>query len=497
MGPRIAPVLFLAVVLSASPVAAVQQLSEETKECFGCHQEVTPGIVDDWMRSHHATITPNEALTKPRLKKKISAPWVRDDLGKRVVGCAECHMMNPEKHPDTFTHNGYNIHVVVTPEDCASCHPEERTQFEGNLMAHARKNLEGNPVYHTLSRDINSTLSLEEGKLVRKDPEPVFENDSCYSCHGTVVAKVGMHTRDTAMGEMEFPLYSGWPNQGVGRVNPDGSRGSCTACHTRHQFSIVTARKPHTCSECHKGPDVPAYATYLVSKHGNIYESHKEEWEWHEVPWKAGVHFTAPTCATCHVSLVVDAGGEGVIAPRTHTMGDRSAWRLMGLIYAAPHPKSPDTSAIRNKAGLPLPTELTGEPAAEFLIDKEEQGRRRKTMMNICGACHTYEWVDGQFKYLEETIKATNEATLTATKIMLTAWEKGACAGLAQNDSPFNEALEKKWVEQWLFYANSARYASAMQGADYGVFANGRWQMNKNLTDMWDWLQFKLGTMKK
>jgi hydroxylamine dehydrogenase len=47
-------------------------------------------------------------------------------------------------------------------------------------------------------------------------------------------------------------------------------------------------------------------------------------------------------------------------------------------------------------------------------------------------------------------------------------------------------------VEQWLFYANSTRYSSAMAGADYGVFANGRWFMAKNLQEMVDWLKFKL-----
>ncbi len=48
------------------------------------------------------------------------------------------------------------------------------------------------------------------------------------------------------------------------------------------------------------------------------------------------------------------------------------------------------------------------------------------------------------------------------------------------------------WVEQWLFFANSTRFASAMAGADYGVFANGRWYMSKNLQQMSDWLKFKL-----
>jgi hypothetical protein len=191
------------------------------------------------------------------------------------------------------------------------------------------------------------------------------------------------------------------------------------------------------------------------------------------------------------VSLVVDKE-QDVVAERTHQMSDRSAWRIMGLIYAHAHPKSPDTTIIKNKAGLPLPTELTGEPVSQYLIDVKEQEKRNAAMQKICLSCHSEGWVKGQFARFENTLKTTNEMTLTATKILLTAWEKGLAKGLAQKDSPFNEAIEKKWVEQWLFYANSTRYASAMAGADYGVFANGRWYLSKNIQEMMDWLDLRL-----
>jgi hydroxylamine dehydrogenase len=290
---------------------------------------------------------------------------------------------------------------------------------------------------------------------------------------------------------MEFPVLSGWPNQGSGRINPDGSKGGCTACHPRHQFSIEVARKPYTCSECHKGPDVPAYRVYEVSKHGNIYSSVGKDWNFDVVPWTIGRDLTAPTCATCHISLAVN-WESGDVVQRTHQMSDRLAWSLLGLIYAHAHPKSPDTTIIRNKAGLPLPTELTGEQVSEYLIDREEQERRDATMQKVCLSCHSEGWGRGQFARLENTIKTSNEMTLTATKILLTAWEKGAAKGPRQKDSPFNEAIEKKWVEQWFFYANTIRFASAMAGADYGAFANGRWAMAKNVQDMLDWLEFKL-----
>ena len=54
----------------------------------------------------------------------------------------------------------------------------------------------------------------------------------------------------------------------------------------------------------------------------------------------------------------------------------------------------------------------------------------------------------------------------------------------AAGDSVFDEPLERLWVEQWLFYANSTRFASAMAGTDYGVFANGRFFLAKNLREM-------------
>jgi hydroxylamine dehydrogenase len=208
------------------------------------------------------------------------------------------------------------------------------------------------------------------------------------------------------------------------------------------------------------------------------------------VPWTVGKDFGAPTCATCHVSLIVSEEGD-VIAERTHQMSDRIPWRLMGLIYAHPHPQSPDTSIIKNKAGLPLPTELTGEPATLYLIGSEEQGKRRETLQAVCLSCHSADWVDGHWTRFERTLETTNEMTLTATKVLLAAWDKGAAKGLAQEESIFDEAIEKKWVEQWLFFANSTRFASAMMGGDYGVFENGRWYLSKNIQEMVDWLEFK------
>ncbi|HIE29012.1 TPA: hypothetical protein EYP66_17190 [Candidatus Poribacteria bacterium] len=79
-------------------------------------------------------------------------------------------------------------------------------------------------------------------------------NLGCIECHGSFI-----------IAEPEGKL-KGWPNAGVGRINPDGSLGSCTYCHTRHKFSVAEARKPETCGQCHLGPDHPQHEIYEESK---------------------------------------------------------------------------------------------------------------------------------------------------------------------------------------------------------------------------------------
>lgn len=483
-------VLFFSFLIASLAAGSEPSLSKQTESCVSCHQLITPGIVSEWTRSRHSSTTMDEAMKRPILERRVSVGEAPDERADVAVGCAECHTVAPEKHKDTFEHNGFNVHVIVTPEDCASCHPVEKSQYEMNLMSNAYGNLNLNPVYRSLVNAINGVKGYEDGEVTERKPDGRTDSESCLYCHGTDIKVEGMETKKTPLGNMTFPVLSGWPNEGVGRMNPDGSKGSCASCHTRHAFSIEMARKPYTCSECHKGPDVPAFSVYLVSKHGNICSSRGGDWDYSSVPWIAGRDFETPTCATCHVSLV--ATESEVIAERTHQMNDRSGWRIFGLVYAHPLPVSPNTTIIKNKAGLPLPTELTGQPVEGFLIDREEQQKRQERMKEICRSCHSSGWVDEHYVRLENTIDRTNEMTLAATKILLRAWEEGAARGLPQEESPFDEMIEKMWIEQWLFFANSTRFSSAMAGADYGVFANGRWHMTKNLEEMKDWLEFTL-----
>jgi hypothetical protein len=481
----VACTLFL-VMPTPTPASDQVPVSDVSAECMDCHGITHPGIVGSWQKSRHARVSPAQAMAVEGLARKVSSATVPENLRSTAVGCAECHMLRPDAHADTFEHNGYRVHVVVSPEDCRTCHSEEAAQYEKNLMSFAYHNLAGNALYQMQQRSILGGIEKTDGKLQAAPANDDTRAEGCYYCHGTRLKAVGTEVRDTDLaGELEFPVIEGWPNQGVGRINLDGSRGSCSACHTRHAFDIEMARKPYTCKECHIGPDVPAAKVYESSKHGNIFSTSNAGWDFKPVPWTIGQDFTAPTCAACHISLLVNADQE-VVVERTHQISNRLPWRIFGLIYAHPHPLEPDTTKIRNQDGQPLPTDFEGGFAEKFLISAEEMDRRRRTMQATCLNCHGTSWVRGHWRRFENTIRETNAKTLTATRIMQAAWKSGIAEGLP--DNPFDEAIEKRWSDTWLFYANTIRFASSMAGGgDYGVFADGRYELAQAIQELYSW----------
>jgi hypothetical protein len=239
------------------------------------------------------------------------------------------------------------------------------------------------------------------------------------------------------------------------------------------------------------GPDVPAFKVYAASKHGNIFSTHQKEWNFTSVPWTIGEDFKAPTCATCHISLLVNTDGEMVVE-RTHEVKNRLPYRIFGLIYAHPHPKDPDTTKIKNKDGLQLPTDFGGGYATEYLKNEQERDQAKKAIQAACLNCHGTGWVEGHWERFENSIQETNQSTLVATQIMADIWGRGYATGLAQGGSPFDEYIEKQWSNTWLFYANSVRFASSMAGGgDYGVFAEGRYHLSMSVRRLMDWLTFR------
>jgi len=91
--------------------------------------------------------------------------------------------------------------------------------------------------------------------------------NGCWQCHGSEVKVMKDGSLDPAT----------WPNTGIGRINPDKSRGSCSACHSRHKFSVEQARNPENCGKCHMGPDHPQEEIYYESKHGIAFHANKDK----------------------------------------------------------------------------------------------------------------------------------------------------------------------------------------------------------------------------
>ena len=113
-------------------------------------------------------------------------------------------------------------------------------------------------------------------------------------------------------------------------------------------------------------------------------------------------------------------------------------------------------------------------------------------MEKVCSACHGPTWIDSAFAKFHSTVGEADKMVEAATRLMLSAW----AAGLADPSNPFGEGLEQKWILQWLFYANSLRYGSAMLGPDYAAFKNGWWNLTKNLQDMKDYIAIKSALKK-
>ena len=168
--------LFAAAAYAAS---AGEALSEDSEVCMACHLSVNPGIAADWKASLHARGVPAEALQKDDLERRVSAAVVPDGMAPFNVGCAECHCLNPQAHKDTFEHNGYRVHVVVTPDDCATCHATEADQYARNIMAHAHGNLARNPVFRDLADSVNGGWTFENGETILRPPDAMTDADSC------------------------------------------------------------------------------------------------------------------------------------------------------------------------------------------------------------------------------------------------------------------------------------------------------------------------------
>ncbi len=350
-----------------TPVAR-PDVAKEGQTCLECHSSNTPGIVQQWRESAHA---------------------------RKNVDCYSCHRAK-EKDPATFDHYGHRIAVIVTPNYCSRCHTKEVEQFEKS--------------HHAKAAQFIGSLDNMLGEFVEGGPAAV---NGCRQCHGSEVKYVsnGKFDPDT------------WPNSGIGRVNPDGSRGSCAACHGRHSFSSAVAREPENCGKCHLGPDHPQAEIYAESKHGIQFRANLAKMNLDSKSWIVGKDYSAaPTCATCHMSATSSQ-------PVTHDVGDRISFTL--------------------------------RPAVSTKLEDWE--KRRAAMQDVCLNCHASGWVDNFYKQYENTVDLYNDKFAKPAKSIMDK----LYAANKLTKTPFDEKIEWTYYELWHHQGRRARMGTAMMGPDY------------------------------
>jgi hypothetical protein len=251
----------------------------------------------------------------------------------------------------------------------------------------------------------------------------------CLQCHGSEIKVLPNGRLDPAT----------WPNTGIGRLNPDGSKGSCSACHLRHEFSSAQARQPENCGRCHLGPDHPQMEIYTESKHGiafaanraRLVQDMKKNKTW--IPGKD--YETGPTCSSCHM-------GATAKLPVTHDVGSRISWTLRP-------PVSEKIDAAAKKSGK------AGVKSWEA---------RRGDMQQVCASCHADVWIENFYTQFDNLVNLYNDkfgAPSTTLMKLVTAKK------LIPTDVQFTTKIEFTYYLLWHHEGRRARHGAAMMGPDY------------------------------
>ena len=414
------PVEVAAVKVDASKVSWD---SPKGKKCKSCHRKETPGLWNEWHEGAH---------------------------GKADVNCYDCHQADKDD-VDHIKHKGFDIAVIVSPSDCARCHETEVNQFKGSHHSKAVAILDG--IDNFLGKEIVGATAVDTG---------------CIVCHGSTV-KIEDGELDPAT----------WPNTGIGRVNPDGSIGSCTACHTRHRFSKAQARQPTTCGRCHSGDHQPQLESYNSSKHGMLFAADREKMNLESDQWIVGKdYYDAPTCTTCHMGQVKGVAGDLEV---THDVGERLSWNLRGEV------SQKEALVIYENGDRESWPEDGDEDVPEEGDEVEKDGKtrtvaqvlgveaRRERMTLVCINCHSEIYVKAFYNQLDSLVELYNEKfAKPGLAIMTDLKERGL---LTWQD--FDENLEWIWYELWRKAGRNARSGIAMTATAEYTWWQGMYEVAK------------------
>jgi len=358
----------------------------EGQVCIKCHELKTPGLYKLWRSGR---------------------------MGQAGVNCYDCHRAERKTDktpddPDGFDHRGFWIATIVSPKDCSRCHKEQFDQQQGS--------------HHAKAADILNSSDNYLGSVVGG---PAAVSTGCRQCHGSNVKVL-------ANGKLD---PSTWPNTGIGRINPDASKGSCAACHTRHRFSREQARRPDACGKCHLGPDHPQKEVYDESKHGILYQAFRDKMNMDKMEWVVGVDYQdTATCATCHISATPNQ-------PPTHEVGARISWTL--------------------------------RPAISKKLSQWKE--RRDRMQDVCKQCHGDLMINSFYTQFDDLVGLYNDKfAIPATNVRQKLINLGK---LTKAD--FDDKLDWTYYELWHHEGRRGRHGAAMMGPDYAWW-HGMYEVAKH-----------------
>ncbi len=423
--PYWAQMILLSCLLGGGPVVAEKVAldpsnwgHEAGEDCVSCHSKASSGLARQWQDSAHQVAG---------------------------VNCMDCHQAD-RSDVDAIEHEGQIIATIVSPKDCGRCHEKEFKEQQGSVHAEA----------FAIIEDRLPALADNVGG-------PAMRASSCDQCHGSRVKVRGDGTLDTRT----------WPNSGIGRINPDGSKGSCSSCHGRHRFSKAQAREPAACVRCHSGPDSPDKEVYEASKHGMIYAAHREEMNLDAPEWVAGRDYTAaPTCVTCHM------GAAGKL-PSNHDVGLRNAWNLNSPVSERQY-----LVVFEDGSKLELPAnEAAPKRGSELLRPDGTRGkvkavatpkRRRQAMSMVCLECHSKGFTRGFMDQFDSVVELFNDKFgEPARAIMAGLYDAGLLT-----QTPFDEPIEFIYWELWHDEGARARHGASMMSPNHawweGMYLVGR-----------------------
>ncbi len=422
--------------------------------CVDCHTRDSPALVMEWEHSRHARFG---------------------------VGCHDCHVAE-KGEIDAWSHEGTFVSALVTPKDCARCHAREFDEFSKSHHARAGEIL----------ASLDNVLAEKAAGMPGNIADAV---NGCWQCHGSII-KFKRDERGTVLtaGKERKPVIDPdtWPNSGMGRLNPDGSKGSCHACHSRHAFEAKVSRSPENCGKCHMGPDHPQIEIYNESKHGIAFYANRDRMALDkEKEWVLGRDYSAaPTCATCHIGSYMTP--QGIVKANSHDVGERISWTLRPVVstklnlvvyedgFKEDYPETrtlPEIGdqlqtvekVVENEA---LVSRTVPRRVAKIVTWEE----RRDKMKGACLNCHNDTYVDNFYKQFDDLVVLYNEKFAKPAQRLM---KDLAADGVLNPNAPFEHNVQWVFWELWHHEGRRARHGASMMGPDYTHW-HGMYEVSKH-----------------